>query len=354
MRCLPLILLAGILFAGPDLARAQTAATRVFVDSAGRHVIVPKNIERVYAAGPPASIILYTLAPEKLIGWNRRLHPAEKAFMPARYATLPVLGRLTGRGNTANIEIVLKANPDIILDYGSISETYKSLADRVQEQTGIPYLLIDGSFNNTARTYRLLGDLLDKKRRAERLAGYTERVLANVTDLLEKIPLNRRPRVYYGRRRDGLETGLGGSINVEILERVGAVNVAANAASGKGLASVSMEQILKWNPEVILTLEKHFFESLASDPLWQNVQALQNDRVYLAPRLPFGWFDRPPSVNRLIGVKWLASVLYGEDANHDLPRATREFYRLFYHIDLSDDQLSQLIEHAVVSDDKTR
>ncbi len=45
---------------------------------------------------------------------------------------------------------------------------------------------------------------------------------------------------------------------------------------------------------------------------------------------PFGWFDRPPSVNRLIGVKWLASVLYGEDANYDIPRDTREFYRLFY------------------------
>jgi iron complex transport system substrate-binding protein len=354
MRCFQLILLAGILFADSDLARAQAAATRVFVDSAGRHVVVPKNINRVYAAGPPASIILYTLAPEKLIGWNRRLRPAEKTFMPTRYARLPVLGRLTGRGNTANVEIVLKANPDIILDYGSISKTYKSLADRVQQQTGIPYLLIDGSFNNTARTYRLLGDLLDKERRAEQLADYTERVLANVTDLLETIPPNRRPRVYYGRRRDGLETGLGGSINVEILELVGAVNVVAHAASGKGLAPVSMEQILKWNPEVILTLEKHFFESLASDPLWQNVQAVQNGRAYLAPRLPFGWFDRPPSVNRLIGVKWLASVLYGEDATHNIPRDTREFYRLFYHIDLSDDQLNQLIEHAVVGDDKTR
>ncbi len=142
--------------------------------------------------------------------------------------------------------------------------------------------------------------------------------------------------------------------NVEILELMGAIHVAANAANGKGLASVSMEQILKWNAEVILTLEEHFFESLASDPLWQNVQAVQDARVYLAPRLPFGWFGRPPSVNRLIGVKWLASALYGDGVNHNIPRDTREFYRLFYHMDLSDDQLSQLIEHAVVGDDKTR
>ena len=70
--------------------------------------------------------------------------------------------------------------------------------------------------------------------------------------------------------------------------------------------------------------------------------------------LPFGWFDRPPSVNRLISVKWLASVLYGKDANYDIPRDARKFYRLFYHVDLSDEQLNQLIEHAVVGDDKTR
>ena len=198
----------------------------------------------------------------------------------------------------------------------------------------------------------MLGDLPDKKRRAERLANYTAHTLTNIIDLLDKIPDSRRPRVYYGRRRDGFETGLGGLIKYQILELVGAINVAANAASGKGLASVSMEQILKWNAEVILTLEEHFFESLASDPLRQNVQAVQNTRVYLAPRLPFGWFGRRPPFHRLIGVKWLAAVLYVEDADHNIPRDTREFYRLFYH--LSDHQLSQLIEHAVVGDDKTR
>lgn len=70
--------------------------------------------------------------------------------------------------------------------------------------------------------------------------------------------------------------------------------------------------------------------------------------------LPFGWFDRLPFVNRLIGAKWLASVLYGKGANHNIPRDTREFYRPFYHIDLSDEQLNQLIEHTIVGDDKTR
>lgn len=90
-------------------------------------------------------MLLYVLAPDRLMGWNRALTPSERAWVPAPYANLPTLGRLTGRGNTANIEVVLRARPDVIVDYGSVRPTYVSLADRVQAQRGIPYVLIEGS-----------------------------------------------------------------------------------------------------------------------------------------------------------------------------------------------------------------
>src|SRR5215471_14992673 len=83
------------------------AEKRTVVDSAGRRVEVPRKIERVFAAGGPASIFVYTLGPEKLLGWNSPLTPEERAYIPAPYAGLPTLGRLTGRGNTANVESVL-------------------------------------------------------------------------------------------------------------------------------------------------------------------------------------------------------------------------------------------------------
>ncbi len=321
--------------------------SRAFVDSAGRRIDVPTKIERVFAAGPPASIILYTLAPEKLLGWNRSPLPQEQAYMPERYARLPELGRLTGRGNTANVELVLQVRPDVILDYGTLRATYASLADRVQVQIGVPYVLLDGAFQKIPSTYRLLGTLLGAQERAERLAAYAEHTLSEVTALMKLIPADRRPRVYYGRGPDGLETGLGGSINVELLEFVGAVNVAAEGAARGGLASVSMEQVLKWDPQVVLTLERRFFESVQRDPTWRKVRALREGRVYLAPSVPFGWFDRPPSVNRLIGVKWLLSVLYPEHVSLDMRFAARDFYRLFYHIELDNGQLDRLLEHAV-------
>src|SRR5262245_58528433 len=117
------------------------AAARTVVDDTGRRVEIPDRIERVLAAGPPASVLVYTVAPQTLVGWTRPLTPEERAFIPAPYAALPTLGRLTGRANTANVESVLAARPDIILDYGILGPTYASLADRVQQQTGVPYLL---------------------------------------------------------------------------------------------------------------------------------------------------------------------------------------------------------------------
>ena len=83
----------------------------------------------------------------------RRFAPAERPFVPERYADLPTLGRLTGRGNTANVEVVLAARPDVIIDYGSVNATFASLADRVQAQTGMPYLLLDGAFDRMPEAF---------------------------------------------------------------------------------------------------------------------------------------------------------------------------------------------------------
>jgi iron complex transport system substrate-binding protein len=302
----------------------------------------------VLAAGPPASILLYTLAPEKMIGWVRSPSPAEKAFLLESVRELPEYGRLTGRGNTANLENVLKFKPDLILDIGSVGPTYVSLADNVQEQTKIPYILLDGRFDKTPQMYRLLGDLLGVKDRAEQLARYADETLNGLVARVASIPQAERPRAYYGRGPNGLETGLAGSINMEVLERVGAVNVAAAAGTG-GITKVSIEQVLSWNPDVILALDPGFYRSVGSDPLWSSVKAVNDKRIYLAPNLPYGWFDAPPGVNRLIGVRWLMSILYPKQFPENLRNITRDFYRLFYQVDLSEQQIDTLLASATTS-----
>jgi iron complex transport system substrate-binding protein len=340
IRARPALAVVGL---GLLLARPAPAAdTRRVTDSAGRRVDVPARVERVYAAGGPASVFLYTLAPEKMLGWNRPPSPEERAFVPARYAELPTLGRLTGRGNTANVEVVLAARPDLIFDYGSLTSTYRSLADRVQQQTGVPYLLLDGSLSAIPRAYTLAGDLLGVPDRARELARHAERLLADTDRRVEGVPADRRPAVYYARGPRGLETAARGSINVESIERMGARNVADRLGQG-GVASVSPEQVLAWDPEIVIAMEPAFAASVRSDPIWKSVRAVREGRVYLVPQAPFPWIDFPPSVNRLIGLRWLGRVFYPDRFPDDLRQETRAFYAAFYHQAPTEAQLDALL-----------
>ncbi|EPE99972.1 iron ABC transporter substrate-binding protein [Rhizobium grahamii] len=319
------------------------AEARTITDAAGREVEIPDRIERVMAAGPPASVLAYVLAPEKLAGWVRAPGDAEKAYLLPAVRDLPVFGQLTGKGGTANIEAVLYAKPDLILDVGTVNATYSSLADKVQAQTGIPYVLIDGSFAGSAETLRKVGDILGVNERGETLATYAEGKLADLKQKLAAVPADKRPHVYYGRGPEGLETGLSGSINLEILEAAGATNVAAAAGKG-GLTQVSLEQILGWNPDTILAASSKFAAAVKGDPLWANVEAVRQGRVVVTPSLPFGWSDSPPGINRLIGIAWLEKLLYPDVFTADLSGEVREFYKLFYQVDLTDGQLAALMK----------
>ena len=321
---------------------ALAVEIRRVTDSAGRQVEVPARVERVYAAGPPAAIFLYTLAPDKMLGWTRPLSAEERPFIPSRYADLPTLGRLTGRANTASVEAVLASRPDLIFDYGSLTDTYRSLAARLQQQTGVPYLLFDGSLAAIPDVYVRLGELLGVGERGRDLGKYAQRLLAEVDRRVALVPTARRPSVYYARGPKGLETAARGSINVESIERLGARNVADKLGRG-GMGSVSAEQVLAWNPDVIVALDPAFVASVHVDPLWKNMRAVREGRVYQVPLPPFPWVDFPPSVNRLIGLRWLGRILYPDQFPESLRQETRAFYTLFYHQAPTDSQLDALL-----------
>lgn len=329
-----------LLMLGARAARAQ--GRRAVVDGARRRVGVPARVERIYAAGPPASILVFAVAPGKLIGWTSAWREAERPFIARKYADLPTLGRLTGRGNTANVEVVLQARPDVVVDYGSVSPALASLADRVQQQTGIPYLLLDGDFDRMPDAIRMVGAIAAEEARAEALARYAEDTVSDINRRVAKVPPGRRPRVYYGRGPQGLTTGLAGSISAEFIEQLGAVSVAAELGRG-GLVQVSIEQVLRWNPDIVVTIDPNFFELARRHPLWRELPAIRAGRFHLAPSLPFGWIDFPPSVNRLIGLRWLARILYPDAFPEDLRPIVRDFYTRCFHQAPSEAQLDQLL-----------
>jgi len=326
---------AAAALAAPRLAHADTVT-----DDAGRSVKVPGNVSRVFPAGPPAAILLYTLAPDLLLGWPRANRPEECLYMLPDICRRPEVGRLTGRGNTANLETVIALKPDLILDVGSIRDIYVSLANRTQAQTGIPYALLDGRFLSMSTSYEKLGRLIGREGDGADFADYCNMTLTVITNRIAFVSREQRPRVYYARGPRGLVTGLGGSINVETIELM-ATNVAGGTPGG--LANVSIEQVLLWNPDVIITIDQDFAASVLSDPAWAAINAVRDKRAHLSPKMPFGWVDFPPSVNRLIGLWWLGKILYPDLFKEDMRELTRDFYTKFYHVTPTDGQIDHVL-----------
>jgi len=204
-------------------------------------------------------------------------------------------------------------------------------------------VLYDGGLSAMPRALEQAGDLLGVRDRAVRLARYAEGVLRDVDARVARVAPERRPRFYYARGPRGLETATRGAINVESIERLGARNVAGDRPGSPGTTAVSPEQILGWDPEVIVALDPAFVAQVATDPVWRDVKAVKDGRVHLVPQDPFPWVDFPPSVNRLIGLRWLGRVLYPDLFPEDLRQETRAFYTLFYHRTPDDRQLDTLL-----------
>lgn len=253
--------------------------------------------------------------------------PEARAFLAPEVRERPFLGRLSGRGSTMPLEKLLALAPDLILDTGTVDATYLSAAESVNERTGIPYLLVPGRLADSPWQLSETGRLLGVPQRGAVLAREAVRLLAEARGAGDRRGA-RAPRVYVARGPDGLETVKAGSLNAESLALAGGVSVASGP--GGGVARVSFEQIAAWAPDVVLTQDAGFFASVRQDDLWRRLPAVRARRFHLVPRLPFGWLDEPPGVNRLVGLPWLASRLHVTAPGSDEVARARAFHLAFY------------------------
>jgi iron complex transport system substrate-binding protein len=316
-----------------------------FVDSAERYVVLPDRIGRVMAADQSAAVLVFVLAPEKLVGWSRPLTREQRAYLPAKFARLPVAGQLSGPTPTAAADAVARLHPDLIIDTGIVSPEAAARADAIQEQTRIPYILLDGSIQYIPDTLATVGGMLGVAERGQDLAHEARTAIDDLRGKLLITESTERPLVYYGRGSDGLETGLAHSQAMSVIDQAGAINVAARLGSGE-LTRVTREQIYQWHPALIIAQQRSFYNALQRDRAWRGLAAVTQKRVYLAPATPFGWIDDPPGVNRIIGLTWLGALFYPEVYQQDLRASVRVFYDKFYRIKLSDQQLEALVRQA--------
>jgi iron complex transport system substrate-binding protein len=345
---LPAALIASV-FLGMLAAQGRAAD---FVDAAERYVAVPDRIGRVMAADQSAAVLVFVLAPERLVGWSRPLSREQRAYLPAKFARLPVVGHLTGP-NPAAADAVARLRPDLIIDTGIVSPEAAALADAIQQQTRIPYIFLDGGIQSTPDALEIVGRMLGVGERGQDLAHYSRTAIDNLRGRLLVTESTTRPLVYYGRGSDGLETGLARSQAMADIDQAGVINVAASLGTGE-LVRVRRDQIFASNPEIVIAEQRSFYTALQRDRAWRGLAAVAKKRVYLAPADPFGWIDDPAGVNRIIGLPWLTALFYPDVYQEDVRASVREFYDKFYGVKLTDGQLEALVRTAEARPGETR
>ncbi len=340
---------------------APSGETRTIVDMAGRTLTIPTKVDTILAKCMIGTTIAYSLEPSLVAGLNWYPTEAEKEFLDEDYLKLPMLSGWHA-GNEGNVEEIIKTGPSLLVAASfnpQKDQASRDLAEKIEELTNIPVVIFDFRLENLPETYRFFGELTGKRGRAEELALYAENRLAEIKGMTDQLSDDDKISLYYAEGKGGLQTDPSGSFHTQVIDYAGAVNVAqVEMKGGMGRSQISPEQLMIWNPDVIICCHDQGFSQIDNtlsgikeDPRLSEVKAIRENRVYEVPYKPFNFMDRPPSINRLIGLVWLTDLIYPDLSPFDLKNEIRDFYTLFYRIDLSEEQLDDILLNSYPKED---
>ena len=322
----------------------------MFTDSCGREVTVPANVEKVAVSGPLAQIVVFAMAPDKLVGIANAWDESAAQFLDTKYYDLPLLGQLYGGKGEMNLETLLAAAPDVVIDVGEPKGSIVEDMDALQEQTGIPFVHIDAYLAAMDDTYAMLGDLLAMPNEAQGLADYCRYADDRAVEIANSV---EKANLLYITGDEGLNVIAKGSYHAEVIDLLANNLAVVEEPSSKGTGNeVDMEQILNWNPDVILFAPGSIYDSVGSNENWQTVTAIKNGTYYEVPMGPYNWMGFPPSVQRLLGMTWMAKILYPTAADYDLYTEVSTYFQLFYHCELTQEQYDALVGGSVPLNDQ--
>lgn len=326
-------------------AEPEASATRIFTDSVGREVEIPVNIDKIAISGPLAQLTLFSLAPDKLVGIANEWDKTAQSFLDAKYYNLPLLGQLYGGKGELNLETLLASGAQIVIDVGEPKATIVEDLDGLSEQTGIPFVHITLTLETAGEAYRKLGELLNMKDEAEALASYCEETYAKIKDIASKV---EKKNLLYCLGDAGLNVIANGSYHAEVIDLL-ANNLAVVAEpSSKGSGNeVDMEQLLLWNPDVIIFAPDSVYASVGEDKTWQELKAIKDGTYYEAPYGPYNWMGFPPSVQRYLGMLWMTKLLYPQAADYDLFDEVDKYFNLFYHCSITKEQYDGMVANSI-------
>ncbi|TCT21422.1 ABC transporter substrate-binding protein [Thiobaca trueperi] len=300
------------------------------VDMTGRHVQIPDQVDRVFAATPPIVPLVYAIDPGKLVTLSFPFKPEDAAYIRPEVMNLPIVGRYTGEGPPPNPELLARAAPQIsiawdipFIDARRVEETFRTL--------GTPGLFVHlARLADYPAALELVGQAIGEEVRATRLASAIRDAMTRVEQAVGAIPDGERKRVYFAEGPDGLLTECADSFHAEVIGLAGGENVMdCKTQAMCGREKMTLDQIKTLDPDVILADDARFLTHIKTDPAWNALRAVREGQVHLGPTKPFNWLGRPPSFMRALAIQWFANRLYPERFPWDADLEIKSFYELF-------------------------
>jgi len=346
--CLLIILslnLSGCAAAG----EVTSASTEVFVDSTGRSVCVPAEITKIAITGPLSQVYILPLAGDMLVGVSNEFSEDAAQYLPENIFSMPEIGQLYGGKGEMDLEALLSAAPDVVIDIGEPKATTADDLTSLTEQTGIPFIHIDATVAIAPEAYRTLGKLLGQEEKAEEIALWCESTYANMTAMMEQVDAdNARKSLLYCLGDKGVNVIAEGSFHAETINMMSRNLAVVEEVMSTGLGNeVDLEQILLWDPDILIFAPDSCYEEIGSASQWQSVRAVSQGDFYKTPAGPYGWLSSPPGVQRYLGMLWLGELLYPEYTEYDLQEEVTAYYKLFYGCDLTDEMYQRLTADAL-------
>lgn len=327
---------------GLALFSASAFPQKTLVDQNQRTVVLPEKVERIIGITVPSASTVITLdeGTQRLVGMNPTAkRQLEDSIMRDMFpSALSIPGNMAGDGFAPNVEAILAAKPDIIFQWGDKGE---SILNPI-EKLNIPLVTFKyGKTDYVTEWLQLTGQAIQRQDRAEKILAYFEKTKQQIEQQVAQSELKKPKVLFVFRYRSGLQVGgMGTSMHTDI-ERAGGVNVAAEQ---KGFKAINAEQLLLWNPDIILLTN---FESgltpsaLLNDPLLANISAIKQQRVYQYPKGGFVW--EPPSQETPLTWQWLHNLFYPQNELTNLRDEMKNYYQLLYNYALTDAEIDQVL-----------
>lgn len=326
-----------------DSSEGQTS--RTFTDDCGREVSLPAELTQVVSSGALAQIMIYAIAPDSLMATPGKWSREARHYVPEKYWDLPEIGSFFG-SHDLNYEEVAKLSPQVVVDVGEDKPDMKADLEDITSKTGVPAVHITANYNDLDQAFDRLGELFGRTEEGKKLSEYCSEAYEDVEKTMDKV--RKKKTVMYCTQEDGLNVIAKDSYHSQVIDLIGDNVSELSDPSSQGSGNeVNLEQMMLWDPEVIIFAPGSYYDYVSDDPGWAPLRAIKSGRYYEVPFGPYNWMGSPPSSNRLLGMLWMAKLLYPKQADFDMKDRTKTYYELFYHYTLGDGEYARLVKKSL-------